>query len=71
MNATAMARLEPSSVLRRWWVRFLERTMPWYDPRGDAVRRADAERFRRRSIATRIALEDVAKRYEKHDHVVR
>lgn len=61
-------------MLRRLYARFLERTMPWYNPRADAKRREETERFRRRSIAARIALEqldDVGKRYERFDGVIR
>jgi hypothetical protein len=59
------------SRVRRAIRDFLVRTMPWYDPDGDAVRRRETERVRRRSIAARIALEDIPKRYVRYDDAVR
>ena len=56
-----------SSLLRR----AVEYALPWYDPKADAERKRETERVRRRSIAARVAMEDVAKRYERFDGVIR
>jgi hypothetical protein len=55
------------SVVRR----AIERALPWYDPDWARHRHAETERARRRSIAARIALEDVPRRYGTYDDVVR
>lgn len=51
--------------------RVVEAALPWYDPRAVAERKRETERVRLRSIAARMALEDVAKRYERFDGVIR
>lgn len=49
----------------------IERLIPWYDP-IEAQRRSNrTELTRKRSIAARIAAEDIARRYERYDNAVR
>lgn len=50
---------------------FVERMLPWYDPEEAVTRRNETERVRRRSVAARLAVEDVVRRYERFDKVVR
>jgi hypothetical protein len=49
----------------------LERALPWWDPAERVVRKRETDRVARRSIAARIALEDVPKRYERYEKAVR
>jgi hypothetical protein len=51
--------------------RVIESALLWYDP-GERDRiRAETERVRRRSIAARVHVEDVAKRYAQADKALR
>lgn len=49
----------------------LESVAPWYDPAEVAERRRETERVRRRSIAARLRVEEVAKAYKRADGVMR
>ena len=49
----------------------LEELLPWWDPAERIVRKRETERVARRNIAARIALEDIPKRYERFDGVIR
>ena len=51
--------------------RLIEATLPWYDRAESNRRRVETQRVRRRSIAARIAVEDIARRYERTDGVLR
>ena len=44
---------------------------PWYSAEEAVVRRNETERVRRRSIAARLQVEDIARRYQRADRAIR
>ena len=59
MSSSATLDAEVSSGIRR----FIERVLPWYDVKVEAARNARTEGIRQRSIAARIAAEEVRLAY--------
>lgn len=63
--------MSPIDRLVNAFRRGIERVLPWYDERERDTRRAETERVRRRSIAARLRVEEVAKSYKRADGVMR
>ena len=59
MSSSGTLGADVSTGLRR----FIERVLPWYDPKVEAARDARTEGIRQRSIAVRIAAEQVRRDY--------
>ena len=51
--------------------RGLEAILPWFDPAEEETRRIETERVRRKSIAARLQVEEVARRYAKADKAMK
>ena len=59
MSSSATQAADVSTGIRR----FIEHILPWYDPKVEAARNARTEGIRQRSIAARIAAEEVRMAY--------
>ena len=59
MSSSATQAADVSTGLRR----LIERLLPWFDPTVEAARNARTEGIRQRSIAARIAAEQVRLAY--------
>ena len=51
--------------------RGINHTLPWYSPHEDAERRVETERIRLQSMKARLHVEDIARRYNHGDKVIR